>query len=162
MQKVGKEDEPIKLDNSVWQYHVLEQNKVLYIKSGNNTLYINDKKGNKEKIASHVEKDYHIDKDEKNIVWIEAEDGVYAIYQQDLALKREKKALATNINFYDISENLKQIAVVEEDTLYVIRNFDDKKENRLSMFQALFLIQSRQAVFAILRSLIGYLQELIL
>ena len=127
MQKVGKEDEPIKLDNSVWQYHVLEQNKVLYIKSGNNTLYINDKKGNKEKIASHVE-DYHIDKDEKNIVWIEAEDGVYAIYQQDLALKREKKALATNINFYDISENLKQIAVVEEDTLYVIRNFDDKKK----------------------------------
>ena len=127
MQKVGKEEDPIKLDNSVWQYHVLEQNKVLYIKSGNNTLYINDKKGNKEKIASHVE-DYHIDKDEKNIVWIEAEDGVYAIYQQDLALKREKKALATNINFYDISENLKQIAVVEEDTLYVIRNFDDKKK----------------------------------
>lgn len=55
MQKVGKEDDPIKLDNSVWRYHVLEQNKVLYIKSGNNTLYINDKKGNKEKIASHVE-----------------------------------------------------------------------------------------------------------
>lgn len=160
MQKVGKEDEPIKLDNSVWQYHVLEQNKVLYIKSGNNTLYINDKKGNKEKIASHVE-DYHIDKDEKNIVWIEAEDGVYAIYQQDLALKREKKALATNINFYDISENLKQIAVVEEDTLYVIRNFDDKRKSPL-MFQALSLIQSRQAVFAILRFLIGHLQELIL
>ena len=127
MQKVGKEDDPIKLDNSVWRYHVLEQNKVLYIKSGNNTLYINDKKGNKEKIASHVE-DYHIDKDEKNIVWIESEDGVYAIYQQDLALKREKKALATNVNFYDISENLKQIAVVEEDTLYVIKNFDDKKK----------------------------------
>lgn len=127
MQKVGKEDDPIKLDNSVWQYHVLEQNKVVYIKSGNNTLYINDKKGNKEKIASHVE-DYHIDKDEKNIVWIEAEDGSYAIYQQDLALKKEKKALAANVNFYDISENLKQIAVVEEDTLYVIRNFDDKKK----------------------------------
>lgn len=127
MQKVGKEDDPIKLDNSVWQYHVLEQNKVIYIKSGNNTLYINDKKGNKEKIASHVE-DYHIDKDEKNIVWIEAEDGSYAIYQQDLALKKEKKALAANVSFYDISENLKQIAVVEEDTLYVIRNFDDKKK----------------------------------
>ena len=127
MQKVGKEEDPIKLDNSVWQYHVLEQNKVLYIKSGNNTLYINDKKGNKEKIASHVE-DYHIDKDEKNIVWIEAEDGSYAIYQQDLALKKEKKALAANVSFFDISENLKQIAVVEEDTLYVIRNFDDKKK----------------------------------
>ena len=127
MQKVGKEDDPIKLDNSVWRYYVLEQDKVLYIKSGNNTLYINDKKGNKEKIASHVE-DYHIDKDEKNIVWIESEDGGYAIYQQDLALKREKKALATNVSFYDISENLKQIAVVEEDTLYVIKNFDDKKK----------------------------------
>ena len=127
MQKVGKEDAPIKLDNSVWQYHVLEQNKVIYIKSGNNTLYINDKKGNKEKIASHVE-DYHLDKDEKNIVWIEEEDGVYTICQQDLALKREKKVLATNITFYDISENLKQIAVIEEDTLYVIKNFDDKEK----------------------------------
>lgn len=127
MQKVGKEEDPIKLDNSVWQYHVLEQNKVVYIKSGNNTLYINDKKGHKEKIASHVES-YQIDKDEKNIVWIEFEDGSYAIYQQDLALKKEKKELAANVSFYDISENLKQIAVVEEDTLYVIKNFGDKKK----------------------------------
>ena len=36
--------------------------------------------------------------------------------------------MATNVSFYDISENLKQIAVVEEDTLYVIKNFDDKKK----------------------------------
>lgn len=126
MQRVGKE-EPVKLGSSVWRYSVLAQNKAVYIKSGNNTLYINDKKNHKEKIASNV-MDYYIDEDEKNIVWIETDGEAYAMYQQDLALKKEKKTLAEDITVYEVSENLKQIVVMEVDTLYMIRDFGEKEK----------------------------------
>lgn len=126
MQRVGKE-EPVKLGSSVWRYSVLAQNKAVYIKSGNNTLYINDKKNHKEKIASNV-MDYYIDEDEKNIVWIETDGEAYAMYQQDLALKKEKKTLAEDITVYEVSENLKQIVVMEVDTLYIIRDFGEKEK----------------------------------
>ena len=49
MQKVGKTEEPVKIDSSVTSYTILDNNKILYKKAGNDTLYINDKKGNKEK-----------------------------------------------------------------------------------------------------------------
>lgn len=127
MQRVGKEEEPVKLGSSVWRYSVLAQNKAVYIKSGNNTLYINDKKNHKEKIASNV-MDYYIDEDEKNIVWIETDGEAYAMYQQDLALKKEKKTLAEDITVYEVSENLKQIVVMEVDTLYIIRDFGEKEK----------------------------------
>lgn len=127
MQRVGKEEEPVKLGSSVWRYSVLAQNKAVYIKPGNNTLYINDKKNHKEKIASNV-MDYYIDEDEKNIVWIETDGEAYAMYQQDLALKKEKKTLAEDINLYEVSENLEQIVVREADTLYIIRDFGEKEK----------------------------------
>lgn len=127
MQRVGKEEEPAKFDSSVWRYSVVGQNEAVYIKSGKNTLYIKDKKDHKEKIASNV-MDYYIDKDEKNIVWIETQGEAYAMYQQDLALKKEKKTLAEDINLYEVSENLEQIVVREADTLYIIRDFGEKEK----------------------------------
>ena len=50
MQKTGKSEGGVKIDSFVCRYTVLKNNKVVYIKSGNNTLYLNDIKDNKEKI----------------------------------------------------------------------------------------------------------------
>ena len=91
MQKVGKTEEPVKIDSSVTSYTILDNNKILYKKAGNDTLYINDKKGNKEKIASDVNY-FYLDSDQKNIVWSESNgDGTINVCQQDVALKKEKK-----------------------------------------------------------------------
>lgn len=128
MQKVGKKTESVKIDSSVRRYTVLDNNKVIYLKAGNNTLYRNDRKGNKEKIASDVVT-YYIDKKQDNIVWVESDRDQYKIYQQDLALKKDKKTLAKNVDDYDINRNnLNQIVFMEDDVLYIIKDFKDKEK----------------------------------
>lgn len=127
MQKVGKSEDPIKIDNSVRRYNVLENNKVVYIKNGSNILYKNDKKGNKEKIASDVI-DYYIDKKEENIVWVEDDNHKYSVYQQDLALKKGKKALLKDMDSYNVSSDMKQIVGMEEDILYAVKDFKEKEK----------------------------------
>lgn len=127
MQKVGKTEEPIKIDNSVKRYSVLENNKVVYIKSGSDTLYINDKKDNKEKIASDVSS-YRIDKKEENIVWLEQTRDGYNIYQQDLALKKDKKALLKDVQSFDIGKDMRQIVALQDDILYLVKDFGEKKK----------------------------------
>ena len=128
MQKVGKSDEPVKIDTSVALYKLLDNNKVLYIKTGNNTLYINDWKGNKEKIASDVY-NFFVDDDQKNIVWGEDNgDGTFNVCQQDLALKKEKKTLAKDVYSFQASSDLKYIAIKEDDILYMVENFGEKQK----------------------------------
>lgn len=127
MQKISAKEEPKKIDSSVWRYTLLKNNKLVYIKTGNDTLYLNDIKDNKQKIASDVV-EYHIDNEEENIVWVESDGGLYSIYQQDLALKKEKKKLAKDVDSYQISKDLKQIAVMEEDTLFLVKDFKEKEK----------------------------------
>ena len=129
MQKVGKSEDPIRIDNSVSSYTVLDDNRVVYIKSGNNTLYINDRKNNKEKISSDVII-YYVDDDQKNIVWAESNsEGGYSVYQQPLNLKQDKKELADDVDYYNIvAGDLDQITVMEDDVLYLIRDFGEKEK----------------------------------
>lgn len=49
-QKVGKEGGAIEIDDSVTKYKLLDNNKIVYLKAGNDTLYISDRKGKKEKL----------------------------------------------------------------------------------------------------------------
>ena len=128
MQKVGKTEEPVKIDSSVTSYTILDNNKILYKKAGNDTLYINDKKGNKEKIASDVEY-FYLDSDQKNIVWSESNgDGTINVCQQDVALKKEKKTLAKDVDSFYASSDLKYVVVQEQDTLYMVENFGEKQK----------------------------------
>lgn len=128
MQKVGKTEEPVKIDSSVTSYTILDNNKILYKKAGNDTLYINDKKGNKEKIASDVEY-FYLDSDQKNIVWSESNgDGTINVCQQDVALKKEKKTLAKDVDSFYASSDLKYILVKEQDIIYMIENFGEKQK----------------------------------
>lgn len=128
MQKVGKTEEPVKIDSSVTSYTILDNNKILYKKAGNDTLYINDKKGNKEKIASDVEY-FYLDSDQKNIVWSESNgDGTINVCQQDVALKKEKKTLAKDVDSFHTSSDLKYVVVQEQDTLYMVENFGEKQK----------------------------------
>lgn len=128
MQKVGKTEEPVKIDSSVTSYTILDNNKILYKKAGNDTLYINDKKGNKEKIASDVEY-FYLDSDQKNIVWSESNgDGTINVCQQDVALKKEKKTLAKDVDSFHTSSDLKYILVNEQDIIYMIENFGEKQK----------------------------------
>lgn len=128
MQKVGKTEEPVKIDSLVTSYTILDNNKILYKKAGNDTLYINDKKGNKEKIASDVEY-FYLDSDQKNIVWSESNgDGTINVCQQDVALKKEKKTLAKDVDSFHTSSDLKYILVNEQDIIYMIENFGEKQK----------------------------------
>lgn len=128
MQKVGKTEEPVKIDSSVTSYTILDNNKILYKKAGNDTLYINDKKGNKEKIASDVEY-FYLDSDQKNIVWSESNgDGTINVCQQDVVLKKEKKTLAKDVDSFHTSSDLKYVVVQEQDTLYMVENFGEKQK----------------------------------
>lgn len=128
MQKVGKTEEPVKIDSSVTSYTILDNNKILYKKAGNDTLYINDKKGNKEKIASDVEY-FYLDSDQKNIVWSESNgDGTINVCQQDVALKKEKKTLAKDVDSFHTSSDLKYVVIQEQDTLYMVENFGEKQK----------------------------------
>lgn len=128
MQKVGKTEEPVKIDSSVTSYTILDNNKILYKKAGNDTLYINDKKGNKEKIASDVEY-FYLDSDQKNIVWSESNgDGTINVCQQDVALKKEKKTLAKDVDSFHTSSDLKYILINEQDIIYMIENFGEKQK----------------------------------
>lgn len=128
MQKVGKTEEPVKIDSAVISYQILDNNKVLYKKSGNDTLYLNDWKGNKEKIASDVE-NFNLDSAQKNIVWSESNgDGTVNICQQDLGLKKEKKTLAKDADYFYASSDLKYILVKEEDIIYMIEDFGEKQK----------------------------------
>lgn len=63
-QKVGKEGGAIEIDDSVTKYKLLDNNKIVYLKAGNDTLYISDRKGKKEKIASDVTR-FKLDKEQK-------------------------------------------------------------------------------------------------
>lgn len=128
MQKVGKTEEPVKIDSSVTSYTILDNNKILYKKAGNDTLYINDKKGNKEKIASDVNY-FYLDSDQKNIVWSESNgDGTINVCQQDVALKKEKKTLAKDVDSFYANSDLKYVVVQEQDTLYMVENFGEKQK----------------------------------
>ncbi|MGN0400413.1 MAG: zinc ribbon domain-containing protein [Blautia sp.] len=128
MQKVGKTEDEIKIDNSVRVYDVLDDNRVVYIKAGNDTLYISDKKGNKEKIASDVQT-FRIDEEQKNIVWLKKEgDDRVSLYKQDLNLKKDKSVLAKDITNIYMNEGLEQIVVMDEDILYVINDFKEKEK----------------------------------
>ena len=46
-QKVGKEGGAIEIDDSVTKYKLLDNNKIVYLKARNDTLYISDRKGRK-------------------------------------------------------------------------------------------------------------------
>lgn len=126
-QKVGKEGGATEIDDSVIRYKLLDNNKILYLKAGNRTLYISDRKGNKEKIASDVSS-FKVDKEQNNIVWVEQENGTTSLYQQDLRLKKEKKELSQSADNYLIGENLEQIVVQDDEKLYLIKNFKEREK----------------------------------
>lgn len=126
-QKVGKEGASTEIDDSVKKYKLLDNNKIIYLKAGNDTLYISDRKGNKEKIASDVYS-FHLDKEQKNIVWVEQENGKTSLYQQDIKLKKEKKKLSKSADNYLIGDNLEQIVVQDDDKLYLIKDFKEREK----------------------------------
>lgn len=127
LQKTGKEGASTEIDDSVTKYKLLDNNKIIYLKAGNDTLYISDRKGNKEKIASDVST-FKLDKDQKNIVWVETNDGKNSLYQQDVKLKKEKKKLSKSADDYKIGDDLKQIVVQDDDKIYLIKNFGEREK----------------------------------
>lgn len=127
MIQLGKDAaDVVKIENDVTRYVLLDNNKIVYLKDGD-TLYINDIKGNKEKIASDVYS-FFLDKDQKNIFWTEQDDdGVFDMYYRDIALKKDKtKLMSGYTSFRKISDSL--MAFLEDGTLYVIENLGEKQK----------------------------------
>lgn len=126
MQKSGKKGGSTEIDDSVNIYKLLKNNKIIYRTSGGN-LYMSDIKKNKVKIASDVEH-FQIDKDEKNIVWVESDGGKVSIYKRDLKLKKAEVELIEDVDEYKVSENLKQIAVKKDGNGYLISDFGEPEK----------------------------------
>ena len=64
-------------------------------------------------------------------MWIEQNNGKSALYQQDINLKKEKKKLSKSAENCIIGDDLKQIVVQEDDKLYLIENFGERKSHRM-------------------------------
>lgn len=118
-------DEGRKIASDITRYTVLKNNKVVFQESGNNgKLYISDLT-DKEKIASDVSW-YKISGDEKNILW-RTSDGDNKIYTCDLSLKEEKNKLDSEVSsIIYISDDLKKITYLKDDSLYYIEDFGEK------------------------------------
>lgn len=123
-----------KVDNNVSQYWLLNDHRVLYMKG--DVLYLRDKKGNKEKVASDVAYTL-IDEDQKNVIWgVQVKDsesnnngiGGYDIYYRNLSLSDEKQKLISDAYLTASTKNRNKILAIQGRTLYLIEDFGDKKE----------------------------------
>ena len=62
-------------------------------------------------------------------MWSESNgDGTINVCQQDVALKKEKKTLAKDVDSFYASSDLKYVVVQEQDTLYMVENFGEKQK----------------------------------
>lgn len=129
MIQLGKDpSDAVKIESGVVRYILLDNNKILYKKG--DTLYINDIKGNKEKVASDVNS-FFVDTDQKNIFWTEADEGdeetTYDMYYIDMNLKKDKTKLMSGYDtFTKINDKL--FTFIEDGTLYVVENLGEKEK----------------------------------
>lgn len=125
----SEKDKGTKIDSDVYVYSLLGDNRVIYRKGDSGEkLYISDLKGNKEKVASDVST-YYISKDEKTILYTVRDDGEYKLYMTDAALKKTTEKLDSGIsNMIAVSEDMKNIYYMKDDSLYVCKNFKDTEK----------------------------------
>lgn len=71
---------------------------------------------------------YQIDSEKKYLIWTQRSDTYTALYCRRLDLKEEGKRLDLNGEIVGTSESLDKIYLTNDDTLYVIRDFEGREK----------------------------------
>lgn len=113
-------EEPTRIDTGITNYFVTEKgDKIFYVKGG--TLYQNDLKDNKEKIASDVAS-YSVSLDGSKIAYQDEDRSLYVWAGGD------KEKIASDIEFvYRYSDNLSTIHYIKEGAVYKYADGDSEK-----------------------------------
>ena len=120
----SRKDDGEKIESGIKSYAIINNHRMIYLKSGEGKLYISDMK-DKEKIASDVSW-FRLSNDNKNILWYTNDSKLYV---QDINLKKDKIKIDTDVNItYYISDDLKTILYKKDANLYVSKNFDDREK----------------------------------
>lgn len=107
-----------KIDSEVYEYVILDNNKVVYTKDeSEDKLYISDLT-DKEKIASEVEF-FRVSEDQKKVFWASYDDD--KMYVCDLSLKEDKVKLDSEVSsIVYVSEDLNDIVYIKDESLYYL------------------------------------------
>lgn len=124
--RVDKKDgEGTKIASNVSDYILLDGGKVLYLTDGKMYLY-DQKKDEKEKVASDVSYFMVASKDKKQILWLTDDNDLYV---SDAAFKKDKIKIESGISsLFDYSDDFKQIIYTKGEKLYVVLNYEDKRK----------------------------------
>lgn len=116
--------EPVKIDDSSWEYCFADNKTVVYRDTDGN-LYKYDFK-DKEKIDKDVAS-FEVDLSGKNIFWIDNNGNLYC---RPLSLKKDEKKIDKHVDFIDyVSQSSDKIVYIKRDkdgatTLYLSENFE--------------------------------------
>ena len=119
--KAGSKEEGAKLESGITSYIVHSTDLIVYEKG--DKLYLANLK-EKQKLASDIN-GYWLSGDKQYVCWYEY-DGDNTLYIQDVKLKKDKIKIKDVSYLVSSSENLKEIYYMSDDTLYMMKNLEEK------------------------------------
>ena len=139
VKEIESDESAVLLATDVSDYKLLDNEKVIYKAKG--VLYLTDFTGDSKKIASGCSK-WEITEDQKYLIWM----GVYnsnsynGISYIDTELKQEKKELASSADdLFEMTANGEKIFFMDNNDLYVVENFGEKKKIGSDVFNMPFM-----------------------
>lgn len=139
VKEIESDESAVLLATDVSDYKLLDSEKVIYKAKG--VLYLTDFTGDSKKIASGCSK-WEITEDQKYLIWM----GVYSsnsydgISYIDTELKQEKKELASSADdLFEMTANGEKIFFMDNNDLYVVENFGEKKKIGSDVFNMPFM-----------------------
>lgn len=133
-------DEPTRIDTGITSYFVTEKgDKIFYIKGG--TLYQNDQKDNKEKIASDIVS-FSVTLDGTKIAYQDVDGNLY------VWAGGEKNHISSDIDYvYQYSDDLSTIYYIKENSVY--KYTGDDSEKLISNYDYLIRIYDTDEIYYI-------------
>lgn len=117
------EGDETKIARDVDNFTVLENNKVVFLQS-DGTLAISNRKDD-ERIARDDVRDYRINEKQNEIIWLDEEGD---LYWQDLALKKDREKIASDVNYIqEYTSDFSKISYVKEDGIYILSKLEKEE-----------------------------------
>lgn len=116
---------PVKIGDDAVMHRILDDNRIVWLKGSNGTLYLSDTEGGTEAIASNVENyPFFVDASQQRVLW--AERGTSKIWMRTLDLKGEAECLNWDKVAY-MSSDLSILAGGRDGNVYVRDHFGEEK-----------------------------------
>ena len=140
LKKINGKEEAVKIASDVKYFDLLDDGTVIY--SNDQALYKANYKGDKEKIGSNIGR-WNVTENQKYVIWTgeyDQSNSYYdGLYYSDIALKIGKQKLASAVDgIFEASATGNRIYFLDEDDLYVIKDFKDKEKiaSKVAMSQS--------------------------